>query len=506
MGPVNQGLWKNLGVCQVKNSEIGPTSFKHPVTGHNVWIFPDFPHLLKLLRNHLIDSGLTLPNGTKIDKTVIQDLLNAQKSEFRLTYKLSHKHLFARNQQRQKVSTAFQLFSNTVANAIRMLFPEKTAEADFFTRMNDFSDLMNVRTKFVNNSIYQSPFGTQYEEQTKFLNETFEYISNMTVGNRKKGTYAPFQKGLLIAIKSLQGIFSDLTDAPTHCQYLITTHLNQDFVENSFSVIRGIGHFNLNPNPVDLKYRIKKMIVGWNFGTGNNKCVASESCQEFVSSSKLRALAIGSPSSSVNDLSLSEEIELNMLEIDKDIYPAETTHSNLDEISSEGGKEYVAGFIARKFMESYPKWISNVNLSDSSGFWVHRLSNERLVEPSGLWRAYFLKFDEYFMCLHPIGGANRGVGIVKKLAEILLEHFPEVPEEVIKYYSRVRTLIRVKSLNKEIENEKFIKQEKCRQQKVEEFKNEIESQAQAMEKESQEIQDHAAEKQLAELLDHLNFE
>jgi hypothetical protein len=110
------------------------------------------------------------------------------------------------------------------------------------------------------------------------------------------------------------------------------------------------------------------------------------------------------------------------------------------------------------------------------------------------------------MCLHPIGGANRGVGIVKKLAEILLEHFPEVPEEVIKYYSRVRTLIRVKSLNKEIENEKFIKQEKCRQQKVEEFKNEIESQAQAMEKESQEIQDHAAEKQLAELLDHLNFE
>lgn len=49
MGPSNIGLWKTL------NISMNNTSFKHNITNHNIYVFADVPHLLKLARNHLVD-------------------------------------------------------------------------------------------------------------------------------------------------------------------------------------------------------------------------------------------------------------------------------------------------------------------------------------------------------------------------------------------------------------------------------------------------------------------
>ena len=49
MGSSNVGLWKSLDVSTEK------TSFEHPITRNNVYVFADPPHLLKLARNHLLD-------------------------------------------------------------------------------------------------------------------------------------------------------------------------------------------------------------------------------------------------------------------------------------------------------------------------------------------------------------------------------------------------------------------------------------------------------------------
>ncbi|KAL4090254.1 hypothetical protein QTP88_025136 [Uroleucon formosanum] len=49
MGPSNIGLWRNL------NISITNTSFVHPYTQRKIHVFADFPHLMKLLRNHLLD-------------------------------------------------------------------------------------------------------------------------------------------------------------------------------------------------------------------------------------------------------------------------------------------------------------------------------------------------------------------------------------------------------------------------------------------------------------------
>jgi hypothetical protein len=53
LGGSNQGLWKQLGVDADKAEHF----FKHPVTEEKICVFPDAPHLLKLIRNWLLDSG-----------------------------------------------------------------------------------------------------------------------------------------------------------------------------------------------------------------------------------------------------------------------------------------------------------------------------------------------------------------------------------------------------------------------------------------------------------------
>lgn len=54
-GGGNQGLWKELGIDVIKDHTR--TKMPHPVTGNPIHMIPDAPHLLKLIRNWLLDCG-----------------------------------------------------------------------------------------------------------------------------------------------------------------------------------------------------------------------------------------------------------------------------------------------------------------------------------------------------------------------------------------------------------------------------------------------------------------
>jgi hypothetical protein len=70
-GGGNQGLWTELGVS------VTDTSYNHPVTQEDIYFFPDAPHLLKLIRNWLIDNGFTWRDGKIICKTPLEELVRA---------------------------------------------------------------------------------------------------------------------------------------------------------------------------------------------------------------------------------------------------------------------------------------------------------------------------------------------------------------------------------------------------------------------------------------------
>jgi hypothetical protein len=65
LGGGNQGLFSSLGVTHKR------CHFPHPVTGNKITVFPDVPHLLKLTRNWLFETGKN--NNICIFFTYLQD-------------------------------------------------------------------------------------------------------------------------------------------------------------------------------------------------------------------------------------------------------------------------------------------------------------------------------------------------------------------------------------------------------------------------------------------------
>jgi hypothetical protein len=78
-----------------------------------------------------------------------------------------------------------------------------------------------------------------------------------------------------------------------------------------------------------------------------------------------------------------------------------------------------------------------------------------------LWLNQCKKFEEFFEVQNPRNSISKEPGITKCLTAVLCTKFPEIPTEIIRYYSRVRTFIRISSLNRTIESEKFKNQEAC---------------------------------------------
>lgn len=82
-----------------------------------IFVFSDVPHLMKLLRNHFIDSGFVI-NGKEVQKDIILKLLSLQSGDLKITHKISAHNLSVVGAERQKVKLATKLFSHTVAQAI----------------------------------------------------------------------------------------------------------------------------------------------------------------------------------------------------------------------------------------------------------------------------------------------------------------------------------------------------------------------------------------------------
>lgn len=80
-GGGNVGIWNSVNL----NEEL--TYIPHPSTQRKVFLFADAPHLLKLIRNWLIDNGFALPDGIEITHKPLWNLVGTRKSVVRFSSK-----------------------------------------------------------------------------------------------------------------------------------------------------------------------------------------------------------------------------------------------------------------------------------------------------------------------------------------------------------------------------------------------------------------------------------
>jgi len=477
MGPKNQRLWRDLDLGIVQNGLINRTWFLHPVTSKKIYVFPDFPHLMKLLRNHTIDSGIYFNNGEVLNKELFECLLKKQRDEFCLTPRLTHRHIYLRGKQRQNVGTAFQLFDDAVSKAIRLLVPGKITQANFISLVSDYAQLSNVRTSQLNSDPTRAAYGMHTKEQDEVLSAAFRTFQDIRIGNRRKKTYAPFQKGILMHITSMQEFYLDLKKE-YGINYVIPARLNQDHLENFFSQIRGLGGFNSNPTALEFQYRMKRLVTSHALltPTTSSVCTDNDDC-EMISSRLFHYLSEDCSSMPIVTSRdppaplLSDAIVDRLTAIDWNpkshtVRIEDIAYSQRSEV---GGMEYVSGFVARKLKNAHPDLERTSE--GVTGFWIdflnnHIHSNRGLTRPSQDWFGLFRKWEEIFIALHGSENVIQSPGVVRQFKTILSSNYSDVPKDLVDYYAKLRVLLRITFLNKRLEDEKFLLQERKRLAKL----------------------------------------
>lgn len=259
--------------------------------------------------------------------------------------------------------------------------------------------------------------------------------------------------------ESIQSLFLDLRRNVPGVSYVMLSHLNQDYLENVFSVLRSYGGFNFNPNCVHFKYRLRKLVLSWNLSGRFDMEVDYDGLTGRVQSDFVAGIF---------DDQVDEPIEYEtrtfnaLLQIDKTVDASSelrTADLTKEQLIIEGSKEAVAGRIAKAFMQEHPELSLNKDFENLRDLWVDKVSKGGLTTPSDLWLAYFNKFlAEHFLAVNGYFGIDKRPGIVSRFEDLLVKAYPEMSPKVVHYYAKCRMFIRIEYLNKRMDNEKFIKQ------------------------------------------------
>uniref|UniRef100_Q7M4J6 P element homolog (Lu-P1 element) n=1 Tax=Lucilia cuprina TaxID=7375 RepID=Q7M4J6_LUCCU len=444
MGPTNRKLWSDLGATTEK------PWFPHPVnTEEKVYTFVDAPHLLKLIRNHYIDTGL-IYNGEHLTSRTIADVLqHTNKCDTSITFKLSDEHLLVKGAGRQKVKLAAQLFSNTTASAIRRCY---THGKDIYKPLETAELIQTVNNWFdvVNSSMNtfglpgKEPYGVDLESQQNKLEQMNQLMAVPIIPGRK--SLEPFQKGILMTNRALVMLYDDVKKYDM--TYILTNRLNQDVLEHFFGAIRSKGGLNDHPSPQDFKFRLRKYILARNTeylnGTGN----VENDNTEWLNSTNFTITSLAK----VDEVS--EEIHLDCQAPISIHAPTEEQFLDLDEtdlddigILQEDALEYISGYIIRKHnLEEY-------QCRENTFTWVDEVSKGSLKKPSNF---FLQKIKSLEVVFYNVNG--REISHRTNLRQHLLNEssYVDLPERIKQFFFRCRIFFRIRNLNKHIKVQKQV--------------------------------------------------
>jgi len=459
--PSNRSTWNKLGVTYEK------PHFENHVTGKPIYCFADPPHLIKLLRNNLFDSGFRLQDGTLIEKKVFVDLSLYNNREHRVCHKFTSGHLDVVGAERMNVRVACETISRSVASAIEMYFPRKRRVAEFIRLANDFFDIMNSRIK--NDPIkLKRSFGVHLESQTRILDQFYIEILNMRcIGS---SFMLPFQRGILQSINALKLMFADLRSSTLKIKYLNVNRINQDIAENAFGIIRSMGRSNVAPNAVDFKYRLRYLCLTWHLLVArptcpvlNNEYILDD--DEVIFSTKIAPLLIGRDEVQPTPPPIPENIEQMLCELTLEVsvnsenWTRVNENMRLSERCEFGGQDNLAGFIAKKLSKKFPGLVLTAPEKVREPLsWSQHISNGGLHVPSYTLLNLTRDWNKYFLIFHNSTSAkvkvNRMRRVTSTLSSRISADFPSFDSELIEAYVKMRTFIRIQFLNEKIKQKK----------------------------------------------------
>lgn len=203
--------------------------------------------------------------------------IDATSTTARAMLKITRRHLSPNNFQKMRVKYAAQTFSHSVAAAIKTSLQigqlrSTTAlqTAEFIYKINDIFDALNSRSLQDPNP-NRRPLSIYQNRSVDVLVEAVNYFENVAVfENNKKRNNIYCIDGFKWTIKSVLMLWEHLKKKEV--KYLLTGFLNQDPLENFFSVIRNRGGYNPSPTVRQCRIAIQHNVnirLQTALGTGN---------------------------------------------------------------------------------------------------------------------------------------------------------------------------------------------------------------------------------------------
>lgn len=272
-----------------------------------------------------------------------------------------------------------------------------------------------------------------------------------------------FQRAILMSIISLKALHADMHER-FGISFLMTAKVNQDAVENLFSMLRVRGGGNDHPTPLNVLRRMRVIILGKpiaSISKGQN--TVDRLNEQYSVTALIRSLKNGTHKQhkDSNDAAQCEDPCEAITESGEFIEGFSDMHSLITE---EDGFEYLAGAICRKYQHEFTylgSYTHKLEYADSlldhdyafPASYVEHLSLGGLTKPSQMWLDQAQRLEKHFKTYHG-NQISKQPRVNQHLSSILHNKYPEIPYKIVQHFIRQRTYIRISTLNRILKAEK----------------------------------------------------
>jgi ferredoxin len=243
----SQWKWmKDMGV-----SVDRPFVYHHDVQS---FVVPDPPHLIKSLRNNLLTKDISFVlEGKEMTATwqhIEQVHVIDSQHKLHLAPKLKDGHFVLQRGKKMKVILACQIFSHSVAVAIKLLVERSLMPAEALDTAA-FVEKVNSMWDFIDSHSLTAPPGKKAVTRNDFdadqarFRDFAEFVKTWKFSKRRS---IPSHQGWLLALSGLEQLSHKLLVEEKIMTHLCLRKCNQDHVENLHSQIRHYNGFNDHPS------------------------------------------------------------------------------------------------------------------------------------------------------------------------------------------------------------------------------------------------------------------
>lgn len=345
-GPNNRKCFRLLNV-----SKENPFFFYE---NYKIFALYDSPHLFKSARNNLLSCNLDTPDGTATWKVPTEIFESEKFKTTKLCPKITAQHIYPNNFQKMRVKYATQIFSRTVAAGIKTMidfniFSDESksnaaSTASFFEKFDRLFDNLNSKLLYDPNP-HKSALKKCNVVHVN-LNFMLEYLD--TIKSSPKKTMYCFN-GLIQTIRGILLLLDSIEEENTKTDFILTSRLNQDPLENFFSIIRQSGGNNHNPSVHEFSKTISKLMT-MKFLDNS----PSANCENDNDELLMSTISTYSPNESDGN---NEENNSNTNAIAKTFNDEldlviMATEQNYDESLDDASIRYFTGYVAHKILKT----------------------------------------------------------------------------------------------------------------------------------------------------------